>query len=141
MTYEYASGKFDEKLSVDFIFLDYKIAFDKVNHYILFSKLMGLGIEGNALHRIFQFFTNRKIIVRTASKMSSLLKVSSGVPKGTCLGQIIVLIFINHVCSEVKSFLKIFADGMKIRVRFDSATGENISNALHCEKDLFEVPN
>ena len=102
---------------------------------------MGLGIEGNALHRIFQFLTNRKIIVRKASKMSSVMKVSSGVLKGTCLGQIIFLIFINHVCSEVKSFLKTFADDMKIRVRFDSATDENMSNALPREKDLFEVPN
>ena len=137
LTYEYVSSKLDEKLTVDLIFFDFEKAFDKVNHYILIAKLLDLGIEGDVLHWIFQFLTNRKMKVRVAGKVSSVKEVTSGVPQGTCLGPILFLIFINHVCSKVSSFFKIFADDVKICVGFDLATGEYMSNALQRDIDLF----
>ena len=37
------SGKQDEILTVDMIFIDLEKVFDKFNHYILISKLLDLG--------------------------------------------------------------------------------------------------
>jgi len=49
----------DKKLKVLGIFLDFKKAFDSVNHDLLFKKLEFCVIRGSALHLIKSFISNR----------------------------------------------------------------------------------
>ena len=57
------------------------------------------------------------IIVYTKSvvvdgKQSSLIDVVSGVPQGTILGHILILLHINDLPSVVSSKVRLFADGV-----------------------------
>ena len=50
----------DQGHKVDVIYLDYSIAFDKVPHKRLLTKISGYGIKGNVLYWISDFLGNRK---------------------------------------------------------------------------------
>ena len=118
------------------IFFDYEKAFDKVNHYILMTKLLDLGIDGKILHWIYMFLTSRTMKVRIANRSSSSIHVSSGVPQGTCLGPILFLIYVNHVSSKVQSFFKVFADDTKFFLGFRVGPGQSASDALQADVDV-----
>jgi AraC-like DNA-binding protein len=89
-------------------------AFDSVTHERLLLKLERYGIGGNLLLWFRNFLTNRKqrvVIQGTPSEWSSVI---SGTPKGTILGPILFLLYINDVSDNVKSKIKLFADDTKI---------------------------
>ena len=85
-------------------------AFDKVSHKHLAIKLAYYGIRSSTLAWIISLLTNRKHQVVLEGIASGTVDVTSGVPQGSVLGPILLLIFINDLPQSLSSKVRLFAD-------------------------------
>ena len=97
------------------LFLDFKKAFDSINHEILFYKLCFYGIRGVALQLFKSYLENRKQFTAFNSHNSDMQSITCGVPQGSILGPILFVIYINDFpcSSSILQFL-MFADDTNI---------------------------
>ena len=115
------------------VFIDLKKAFDTINHNILLEKLDHYGIRGITNQWLKSYLTNRQQYVRYNETDSSLSKIICGVPRGSILGPILFILYINNLCnvSDILKFV-LFADDTNL---FRSGTDiellcESINNEL-----------
>ena len=101
----------DEILS---IFLDFKKAFDKVWHRGLIFKTEQIGFRGTLLKWLSSYLMNRQQRVVIQGKHSSYQYVHAGIPQGSVLGPLLFLIYINDVCSNIKSIIQLYADNTSL---------------------------
>ena len=92
------------------IFLDLSKAFDRVWHDGLIYKIKCIGITGNSLKLIESFLSNRFQLVVLNGQSSSWTPVCAGVPRGSILGPLFFLIYINDLSKDISSTVKLFAD-------------------------------
>ena len=92
------------------VFLDVSKAFDRVWHKGLIFKLKQFGIEGELLEWISDYLSGRKqkVVIRNSS--SSLRRVNAGVPQGSVLGPLLLLVYINDISESLLSLTRLFAD-------------------------------
>lgn len=90
---------------VDVIFLDFAKAFDSVPHQRLISKVDYCGIRGNLKLWIKDFRTDRRQVSTWSRFVLQLVfGVKSGVPKGTILGPLFFLIYMNGLSDTLSSY-------------------------------------
>ena len=85
----------DEGLINLVLFLDFKKAFDTVDHKILLSKLECYGVRGSALLWFRSYLSNRKQVCKANNSLSTSRNISCGIPQGSNLGQLLFTIYIN----------------------------------------------
>ena len=90
---------FDDGLEVRGIFLDISKAFDKVWHQGLLHKLKQIGISEKLFDTITNFLNFRKQRVVLNEQYSSWTSIEAGVPQGSILGPLLLLIYINEMLS------------------------------------------
>ncbi len=82
--------------------LDYKILLQKLSYY---------GINGAAYCLMKSYLTNRKQYVDMDDVQSEMLIVTTGIPKGSILGPLLFIIYVNDIAYSGNLFkLIIYAD-------------------------------
>ena len=104
----------NNKLQVDVAVLDFSKAFDKVAHSRLVHKLEYYGVRGKLLIWLESFLNNRTQQVVVEGESSTPCEVLLGVPQGSVLGPVLVLIYINNISLNIHSELRLFTDDILI---------------------------
>ena len=90
--------------------LTLSVAFDKVWHNGLISKLNQIGVEGNFLNTIKTYLSGRKQVVVVDGIKSDLQNVEAGVPQGSRLGPLLFILYVNDITNDLESDSLVFAD-------------------------------
>jgi len=124
---DYLLSNIDNGYITGALFLDFKRAFDSVNHSILLNKLEKYGICGSELAWFTNYLSDRNQCVFYKVKLSSFRKVKMGIPQGSILGPLLFVVFINDMCDLL------YSDQTKLSLYADDA-------ALFCKvRDYLSV--
>jgi hypothetical protein len=126
----------DEGLINGVLFLDFKKAFDTVDHYILLQKLEKYGIKGTAHKLIRSYLSNRKQVCILNNSKSQQKTVQCGIPQGSNLGPLLFSIYINDLPNCLKhTHASMFADdtnltctGSRLRLLIEYKLNSNLCN-------------
>ena len=123
----------DEKNYVIGIFIDFKKAFDTVDHEIMLSKLECYGIRGHANLFFRSYLTNRRQFTVANGVQSDIGIVKCGVPQGSVLGPLFFLLYINDIYRAVGcNAARLFADDTSLL-----SSGRNLHDAINQAKEFF----
>ena len=102
------------------VFLDLKKAFDTVSHSILLGKLNHYGIRGQAHNLLSSYIEDQKQHVTDNNITSTTVFIEYGVPQGSTLGPLLVLIYINDIFNCTSSLPRLCADSTCLNSNADS---------------------
>lgn len=83
--------------------LDLSKAFDKMNHFVLFNKLMDRKLPVNILHILEVWFSSSETCVRWGGQFSYFFKLSVGIRQGGVLSPLLFAVFIDGLVSRIKA--------------------------------------
>ena len=121
--YDFICKSLDEGSEVRIIFCDISKAFDRVWHGGLLYKLSEYGISGTLLHWFENYLSNRRQRVCTGGVFSDWKVVKAGVPQGSVLGPLLILVYINDIVHNINANIRLFADDTSIFLRVDNPIG------------------
>ena len=121
------------------VFIDYKKAFDLIDHGLLLEKLKTYGVGDNKLDLLRSHLSGRTQYVHINDCHSSPRTVSAGVPQGSILGPILFLLFINDLSSAAQhSTIDIYVDDTALSLSSD-VTDELTAMSSALQQDLDDV--
>ena len=107
----YVSKKMDNKLPTLAVFIDFKKAFDCVQHPVLLEKLKALNLDESVINWIRDYLTHRQQRVYANDTYSDFQNISQGVPQGSVLGPLFYIIYANDLSKIVKNCeMALYAD-------------------------------
>jgi len=116
----------DKGLKVGVLFIDFRKAFDTVNHTILLEKPKAIGVSGDLLSWLDDYMSARKQFVQLSEFQSKHKTITYGVPQGSILGPKLFSIFVNDLPESITSGdVFIFADDTTIYT-----IGKDIDNII-----------
>lgn len=105
--HEVIHSKLRQKKGSSFIiFVDLKRALDTVNHKLLWTKLLGLGVSAKIIRILKNLYDKASIKIKTQSGFSESIKITEGVLQGEILSPLLFILFI----SDMEDFFR--AEGM-----------------------------
>ena len=93
----YLYAAIDDKKHVIIVTLDYRKAFDTINHRLYLFKMECYGIRGIAYKMLTSYLRDRTHRVRIGKTVPDSLTINIGVPQGSLLSLILFFIFINDL--------------------------------------------
>ena len=107
------------------LFIDFRKAFDCVDHEILVKKLKKYGIRGLPLSWIASYLKDRKQFVVFDGHSSETLNLTCGVPQGSILGPLLFLLYVNDISSATGLSSCLYADDANF-----FASGDNVEELI-----------
>ncbi|KAF2356834.1 Reverse transcriptase domain [Trinorchestia longiramus] len=105
---------YDRTKAVDFVYLDFQKAFDKVPHERLMAEVEAHGIRGNYSLWIRNWLTGRTQRVVIHDQASDLMLITLGVPQSSVLGLRLFIMYINDLDVGIISKINKFAYDTKL---------------------------
>ena len=93
---------------------DFQKTFDKVPHKRLIKKIENYGIANPILSWIKDFLSRRYQPVSIEGEISNQMEDTSGIPQGSALGPILLVLYTNDLSNAVESEAYLFADDTNI---------------------------
>ena len=78
-------------------FMDASKAFDKINHFHLFEKLLKRGVETCIVRLLHVWYSSQDFMVRWANILSSAFKVSNGVRQGGIMSPVLFNVYMDDL--------------------------------------------
>ena len=97
----------DGRMGVHALFLDFRKAFDMVDHGILLRKLAELNINKNLWLRIQSFLDGRSQQVKLNSFLSTVSPCPAGVPQGSVISPTLFNVYVNDVEDSIPNSLAV----------------------------------
>ena len=115
ITFNYFIQKtLDAGNEVHAVFVDFRKAFDSVNHTLLIHKLYCIGFHHCYIELLQNYLSNRYQYTFCNGYSSKTLPCIAGVPQGSLLGPMLFIIFINNISLKLTCNHLLFADDLKI---------------------------
>ena len=99
---KYVNTKLDLKLPTLVTYIDFRKAFDCVQHNVLLRKLKALGLGESVIGWLDSYLTGRKQRVQANNVFSTFLDVTQGVPQGSVLGPLFYIVYANDLPKVLK---------------------------------------
>ena len=119
------------------LFIDFRKAFDSIDHARLILKLEHYGIRGNALFLFASYLTNRKQRVLLNGEFSDWLTIQTGVPQGSKLAPILFNLFVNDLANLPFQVLSPFQYADDTSFTSSNACLERLVQAFNTDLCLF----
>ena len=107
---------------------------DCVDHKILLHNLKVYGVWGIDHTRFQSYLSNRVQYVSINGVISGILSVESGISKGSILGLLLFLIYINDFPNRSKFFkYNLFFDDSTLSLKYGNIPMDVHANVINCE--------
>lgn len=140
---DFVRFEMDKGNLVGMVLLDVQKAFDTVDHSVLLMKLKAIGLSESSVTWFTSHFSDRHQLVDVSGTLSFRANISCGVPQGSILGPLLVLIYVNGMAAAVRNKLNLYANDSGILVSGKSQAQiesvlsselESVSEWLVCNK-------
>ena len=118
------------------VFLDFKKAFDLVDHAILLQKLSVYLQNQNTLDLLCSFLRDRKQYVHVGGSSSKEGSIIYGVPQGSILGPLLFCLFINDLPLHIEdknTLCELFADDSSIHAHSSNLSTVQLALQHACD--------
>ena len=124
----YVSKKLDSRMATLVAYIDFRKAFDCVQHPLLINKLARLGAGGMVLDWVRSYLSNRTQRVYANNVYSPTQVITQGVPQGSVLGPLFYIIYANDISKIVKNCeIALYADDT-VLFTANSNFGKSVNN-------------
>ena len=93
----------DNGLKVGVLFVDFRKAFDCVDHVILGEKLRALGVSEDMWIWLMDYLANRSQLTQKDGASSESKPVKIGVPQSSLLGPRLFITYVNDLPDSIRS--------------------------------------